>query len=286
VTKIIIIDFSQISIAAFMAQPGAELSEGFLRHLVLNSIRMYNKKYGAEYGQVVIACDGSNSWRKSKFPFYKAQRKKAREASSMDWDTFFTHLNTVRDEIRENFPYKFVHIQGVEADDVIATLVEQTQEFGKGEPVMIISSDKDFVQLHKYNNVKQFSPIQKKAVSHPNPRLYLFEHIVGGDKGDGIPNILSADDSIVNGVRQTPVTQKKIDAWLKGINDLKSVMDETTYRNYQRNQQIIDFGLIPEDIKQSIINSYEDQVLPPRARILDYLIKKRCKLLIESVGEF
>jgi hypothetical protein len=247
---------------------------------------MYNKKYGAEYGQVVIACDGSNSWRKSKFPFYKAQRKKAREASSMDWDTFFTHLNTVRDEIRENFPYKFVHIQGVEADDVIATLVEQTQEFGKGEPVMIISSDKDFVQLHKYNNVKQFSPIQKKAVSHPNPRLYLFEHIVGGDKGDGIPNILSADDSIVNGVRQTPVTQKKIDAWLKGINDLKSVMDETTYRNYQRNQQIIDFGLIPEDIKQSIINSYEDQVLPPRARILDYLIKKRCKLLIESVGEF
>jgi hypothetical protein len=282
----IIIDFSQISIAAFMAQPGAELSEGFLRHLVLNSIRMYNKKYGAEYGQVVIACDGSNSWRKSKFPFYKAQRKKAREASSMDWDTFFTHLNTVRDEIRENFPYKFVHIQGVEADDVIATLVEQTQEFGKGEPVMIISSDKDFVQLHKYNNVKQFSPIQKKAVSHPNPRLYLFEHIVGGDKGDGIPNILSADDSIVNGVRQTPVTQKKIDAWLKGINDLKSVMDETTYRNYQRNQQIIDFGLIPEDIKQSIINSYEDQVLPPRARILDYLIKKRCKLLIESVGEF
>jgi hypothetical protein len=282
----IIIDFSQISIAAFMAQPGAELSEGFLRHLVLNSIRMYNKKYGAEYGQVVIACDGSNSWRKSKFQFYKAQRKKAREASSMDWDTFFTHLNTVRDEIRENFPYKFVHIQGVEADDVIATLVEQTQEFGKGEPVMIISSDKDFVQLHKYNNVKQFSPIQKKAVSHPNPRLYLFEHIVGGDKGDGIPNILSADDSIVNGVRQTPVTQKKIDAWLKGINDLKSVMDETTYRNYQRNQQIIDFGLIPEDIKQSIINSYEDQVLPPRARILDYLIKKRCKLLIESVGEF
>lgn len=282
----IIIDFSQISIAAFMAQPGAELSEGFLRHLVLNSIRMYNKKYGAEYGQVVIACDGANSWRKSKFPYYKAQRKKAREASSMDWDTFFTHLNTIRDEIRENFPYKFVHIQGVEADDVIATLVEQTQEFGKGEPVMIISSDKDFVQLHKYNNVKQFSPIQKKAVTHPNPRLYLFEHIVGGDKGDGIPNILSADDSIVNGVRQTPVTQKKIDVWLKGINDLKSVMDETTYRNYQRNQQIIDLSMIPEDIKQSIINSYEDQVLPPRARILDYLIKKRCKLLIESVGEF
>jgi hypothetical protein len=282
----LIIDFSQISIAAFMAQPGAELSEGFLRHLVLNSIRMYNKKYGAEYGQVVIACDGAHSWRKSKFPFYKAQRKKARESSGMDWDTFFTHLNTVREEIRENFPYKFVHIQGVEADDVIATLVEQTQEFGKGEPVMIISSDKDFVQLHKYNNVKQFSPIQKKAVSHPNPRLYLFEHIVGGDKGDGIPNILSADDSIVNGVRQTPVTQKKIDAWLKGVNDLKSVMDETTYRNYQRNQQIIDFGMIPEDIKQSIINGYEDQGLPPRARILDYLIKKRCKLLIESVGEF
>ena len=282
----IIIDFSQISIASFMAQPGAELSEQFLRHMILNSIRMYNKKYRDDYGQMVIACDGSNSWRKRVFPQYKAHRKKARAESTMDWELFFTYLNQIREEIQANFPYKFVHIAGVEADDVIGTLVEQTQEFGKAEPVMIVSSDGDFIQLQKYKNVKQFSPIQKKVIANSNAKLYLFEHIIRGDKGDGIPNILSDDNAIVDGVRQSPITQKKIDAWLAKAEDLKSVMDDTTYRNYQRNQQLIDLSLIPQDIKDSIINTYESQVLPPRARILDYLIKKRCKLLVESVSEF
>lgn len=282
----IIIDFSQISIASFMAQPGAELSEQFLRHMILNSIRMYNKKYRDDYGQMVIACDGSNSWRKRVFPQYKAHRKKARAESTMDWDLFFTYLNQIREEIQANFPYKFVHIAGVEADDVIGTLVEQTQEFGKAEPVMIVSSDGDFIQLQRYKNVKQFSPIQKKIIANSNAKLYLFEHIIRGDKGDGIPNILSDDNAIVDGVRQSPITQKKLDAWLAKAEDLKSVMDDTTYRNYQRNQQLIDLALIPQDIKDNIINNYESQVLPPRARILDYLIKKRCKLLVESVSEF
>lgn len=282
----IIIDFSQISIASFMVTPGAELTEGFLRHMILNSIRMYNKRHKDEYGQIVIACDGSNSWRKGIFPLYKAHRKKHREESSMDWDLFFQYLNQIREEIKENFPYKHIHIQGVEADDIIATLVEQTQEFGKAEPVMIISSDKDFVQLHKYKNVKQFSPIQKKAVTHPNPRLYLFEHVICGDKGDGIPNILSADNSIVDGIRQKAVTQKKLDHWLEHAEDLKSVMDENTWRNYQRNQQLIDLSLIPEEIKAKIINSYETQEVPPRGRVLNYLIQKRCKQLVESVSEF
>jgi len=282
----IIIDFSQISIAAFMAQPDAELTEGFLRHLVLNSIRMYNKKYRDEYGQVVIAVDGANSWRKGVFPQYKAHRKKNREASSMDWEKFFEILNTVREEIKENFPYKFVHIQGVEADDVIATLVEETQEFGKAEPVMIISSDKDFIQLHRFKNVKQFSPIQKKMVADANPKLYLFEHIIRGDKGDGIPNILSPDNAIVDNIRQSPITQKKLDAWLANAEKLEEVMDSETYRNYQRNKQIIDLSLIPQDIKDNIINTFESHVVAPRARILDYLIKKRCRLLVESVSEF
>ena len=282
----ILIDYSQISIAAFYAQPNAELTEGFLRHLILNTIRMYSKKYKAEYGQVVLACDGGNSWRKGIFPQYKAHRKKAREESKMDWKLFFELLNMIREEIKENFPYKVVHLDRTEADDVIATLVEQTQEFGKNEPVMIISSDGDFIQLQKYKNVKQFSPIQKKVVTDSNPHLYLFDHIIRGDKGDGIPNVLSSDNCIVEGSRQTPITQKKLDEWLKSAEDLKSVMNEETYRNYQRNQQLIDLSMIPEDIKENIINTYENQKVAPRAKILDYLIKKRCKMLVDSVQEF
>lgn len=282
----IIIDYSQISIASFYSQPNAELTEDFLRHMILNSIRMYSHKYKAEYGQVVIACDGGNSWRKGVFPQYKAHRKKAREESGMDWNLFFQYLNQIREEIKENFPYKVIHQQGIEADDVIATLTQETQEFGKNEPVMIISSDKDFIQLHKYKNVKQFSPIQKKVVSDPNPRLYLFEHIIRGDSGDGIPNILSGDNTFVDNGRQTPITKKKIEGWLASAEDLQSVMDTETYRNYQRNKLLIDLDMIPTHHRENIIKEFETATVAPRARMLDYLIKKRCKMLVDSIQEF
>jgi hypothetical protein len=282
----IIIDYSQISIASFYAQPNAELSEDFLRHMILNTIRMYSHKFKGEYGEIVLACDGGKSWRKGYFPQYKAHRKKAREDSGMDWNLFFQYLNQIREEIKENFPYKVIHLEHIEADDVIATLVKETQEFGKNEPVMIISSDKDFIQLHKYKNVKQFSPIQKKVVSDPNPHLYLFEHIMRGDSGDGIPNILSGDNTFVDNSRQTPITKKKIEGWLAKAEDLQSVMDTETYRNYQRNKLLIDLDMIPKDYQESIIFTYENQKVAPRARILDYLIKKRCKMLVDSIQEF
>lgn len=282
----IIIDYSQISIASFYAQPNAELSEEFLRHMILNTIRMYSHKFKGEYGEVVIACDGGKSWRKGYFPQYKAHRKKAREESGMDWNLFFQYLNQIREEIKENFPYKVIHLEHIEADDVIATLVKETQEFGKNEPVMIISSDKDFIQLHKYKNVKQFSPIQKKMVTDPNPHMYLFEHVLRGDSGDGIPNVLSPDNTFVDGLRQTPITKKKIDAWLTKAEDIKSVMDDEVYRNYQRNKLLIDLDMIPKDYKESILFAFEQQPVAPRARILDYLIKKRCKMLVESISEF
>lgn len=282
----IIIDYSQISIASFYAQPNAELSEDFLRHMILNTIRMYSHKFKGEYGEIVLACDGGKSWRKGVFPQYKAHRKKAREDSGMDWNLFFQYLNQIREEIKENFPYKVIHLEHIEADDVIATLVKETQEFGKNEPVMIISSDKDFIQLHKYKNVKQFSPIQKKVVSDPNPHLYLFEHIMRGDSGDGIPNILSGDNTFVDNSRQTPITKKKIEGWLAKAEDLQSAMDTETYRNYQRNKLLIDLDMIPKDYQESIMFSYENQKVAPRARILDYLIKKRCKMLVDSIQEF
>jgi hypothetical protein len=282
----IIIDYSQISIASFYAQPNAELSEDFLRHMILNSIRMYSHKFKKEYGDIVIACDGGKSWRKGYFPQYKAHRKKAREDSGLDWNLFFEYLNQIREEIKENFPYKVIHLEHIEADDVIATLVKETQEFGKNEPVMIISSDKDFIQLQKYKNVKQFSPVQKKMVTDTNPHLYLFEHVLRGDSGDGIPNVLSTDNTFVDGLRQTPLTQKKIDAWLEKAEDIKSAMDDETYRNYQRNKTLIDLDMIPKDYVDSIKYSYDNQTPAPRARMLDYLIKKRCKMLVESISEF
>jgi hypothetical protein len=248
---------------------------------------MYNKRYRKEYGQMVICADGMNTWRRQYFPEYKGMRRKGKEESTMDWNEIFRIVNLIREEIQENLPYKVLHMEGCEADDIIGALAIRTQEFGQGEPVMVVSSDKDFIQLQKYNNVKQWSPIQKKAVTDKNPRNYLFNHIMRGDAGDGIPNVLSRDDTfMVEGLKQTPLRQTRIDEWLEKSDDLKSAMSEDLYRNYQRNKTLIDLNEIPQHIQESIINKYDDQKLPMKMKVLNYLIKKRCTNLIECVEEF
>ena len=147
---------------------------------------------------------------------------------------------------------------------------------------MIISSDKDFIQLQKFSNVKQFSPIQKKAVTEKHPRKYLFEHVCRGDKGDGIPNVLSPDNCFVDEIRQTPLKQNLIDTWI----DDESIMPEEIKRNFQRNKKLIDLNEIPNDIYNNIVNTYDDQKPAMKMRVLNYLIKKRCNNLIEVVEEF
>ena len=282
----ILLDFNQIALSNIFIQKLNE--ENMIRHMILNSIRMYNKKYRDEYGQMVICCDGMNTWRREYFPQYKANRKKGRDNDDHDWDEIFRVLHTVREEIKQYLPYKVIHLEGCEADDIIGALTLETQEFGKDEPIMIVSSDKDFIQLQKFKNVKQFSPMQKKLVKDKdgNPRTYLFNHIMRGDSGDGIPNVLSQDDTFISERNQTPLRQTRIDDWLEKSDNLRNCMDDNTYRNYQRNKKLIDLTEIPEDIKLTIINTFIEQPIAPNMKVLNYLIKKRCNQLIEVVEEF
>ena len=276
----ILLDYSQIALANIIVQKIDD--EELIRHMILNSIRMYNKKYRDEYGQMVICCDGFNTWRKEYFPEYKANRKKSRNASDLNWENIFLFLNQIREEIKENLPYKVLHLDGVEADDIIGTLTYQTQEFGMHEPVMIISSDKDFIQLHKFKNVKQYSPALKRMVEEKHPRQYLFEHVCRGDSGDGIPNVLSPDNSFTDGIKQTPLRKTVIDFWMENEEN----MPQEVLRNYQRNSTLIDLSKIPEDIYSNIVQEYNSQKPAMKMKVLNYLIKKRCKNLIEVVEEF
>jgi hypothetical protein len=278
----ILIDYSGIAISNIFAQK-VTVSEDMVRHMILNSLRMYNLKYRKEYGTMVLACDGG-SWRKQIYPQYKANRKTSRDASGLDWQEFFRILGMVRDEVKEHLPYKVVHIQGIEADDVIGTLTEKTQNFGENEPVMIISADKDFIQLQQYSNVRQFSPMTKAFVKEKDATQYLFEHIIRGDSGDGIPNVLSPDNTFVDKIRQKPISAKKIEQWGASRNSLDKVMDESTYRNFQRNQALIDLSKVPQDKKALIINTFES--VKPNSNTLNYLISKRCTQLIECAEEF
>jgi len=292
----IVVDYNQTAISNLMAEVGnrsdIEIQVPLLRHMIVNSIRGYKQKFGKEFGDIVIACDNQKYWRRDYFPLYKAGRKKAREESGFDWKVIFDALSMIRDEIDIFFPYKVVNVDGAEADDVIAALAKwsQTNEtnsliFDEPKPFLIISGDHDFIQLHKYENVKQFSPIQKKFVkSDVSPERYVFEHIIRGDKGDGIPNVLSADDSIVNGVRQKPVSTKKIEQWYKEFDQMPT--DDDFKRNYERNRTLINFECMPPNIYENIINSYEDKPQKDKSKLLNFFVENKMKNMLEVIEEF
>lgn len=282
----IIMDLSQVMISNLMIQLGnhtnANIEEDLLRHMVLNSVRAYNVKFKDEFGEMIIACDAGNNWRRQVFPYYKANRRKNREKSEINWTAVFETLNKVRDELKDYFPYRVIRVDGAEADDIIGTLA---QTYGNtNEKILILSGDKDFVQLQAYMNVQQFDPVQKKWRKTNDVDKFIKEHIIRGDTGDGVPNFLSADDTFVVGARQKPISQKKLDQWLNS--DPKEFCDEKMLRGYLRNQQLVDLNFIPPDIKKEVLVQYEQQAGKGRDKLFNYFIERRLKLLLESINEF
>lgn len=291
----IIVDFNQTLISNLMASinsnPNAVITEDFVRHLVLSSILRYKQKFGKEYGEIVLAADDKNYWRRDVFPYYKANRKKMREQSKFDWGLIFNTLNKIRDEVKEYFPYTYIKVDRAEADDIIGALVQYKQEeefdtpFQSPEKILIISGDKDFVQLQKYDNVEQYSPMKKKFITHDDPEGYLKEHIMTGDSGDGVPNFLSDDDVFVtDGVRQKPLRKEKLAQWKNKAPE--DFCDQKMLRNYMRNREIIDLTYIPDEIKKEIISAYESGPTGDGSKLFNYFIKNRLKYLMESIGEF
>ena len=283
----ILVDLNQVMISNLMMQIGnhtnIQIEPGLIRHMVLNSLRSYRQKYKDKYGELVICCDNRHYWRKEVFPYYKASRKKTREASDLDWTAVFETLNVIRDELKETFPYKVINIKGAEADDVIGTLARR---YHAHEKVLVMSGDKDFMQLQRYPNIDQFSPMQKRWLRTDDANAFLKEHIIRGDRGDGIPNFLSPDDVFVTeGARQKPVSKKKLDTWVS-IDPVQFCSNETMMRNYKRNEQLIDLTMTPQAIVDDIVTTFEDYEIPPRSGLLNYFMKNKLTLMLEHLQEF
>lgn len=293
----IVVDYSQTIISNLMAEIGnrsdVDIDVNLLRHMVINTIRSYKVKFGKEYGELVIACDSRKYWRKEYFPYYKANRKKVREDSGFNWPLIFDSINLIKGELKTIFPYRVIEVEGAEADDVIASLVYWSEENDLKEgtlvpeprPFLIISGDHDFNQLQKYKHVKQFSPTLKKFLK-PEGSIHecLMEHIVKGDKGDGVPNILTADDAIVNGERQKSITAKRLEEFFE--NGFIACKTDEERRNYRRNSTLVDLAMIPSHIQEEIINTFTNYPVKDRSQLLNYFMANRMKQMIEHIEEF
>jgi|TARA_B110000483_G_scaffold34259_1_gene41734 5'-3' exonuclease len=284
----ILVDYNQVILASLFASIGnhtnIDIDENIIRHMFLNSIRSNRKKFSEEFGEIVICADGKNTWRREAYPYYKGNRKKSRDASDLDWNHLFGIMNTVRDELREYFPYKVVHIEHCEADDVIGTIIHDNgTELNMGsEQYLVLSADKDFIQLQSYANVKQYDPIRKRWLTNENPTAYLEEHILKGDTGDGVPNILSPDNCLAVGTRQKPMTQKRLQQFKGGTEN----MDEETLRRYHRNKMMIDLTQIPAKYQDQIREEFNKEKDIGRSKLFNFFIEKKLKNLVTDIQDF
>jgi 5'-3' exonuclease len=285
----ILVDLNQVLLSGLMAQISGQknikLEEDLIRHMILNILKNHIKNFKTDYGEIVLCCDNRKYWRKDFFPFYKASRKKNREKSNLDWHMIFDMLAKFKDELKENFPYKVIDVDGAEADDIIGTLVPRHIAH---ENIVIISSDGDFLQLQRYNtgkyNVKQYNPAQKKFIKSEEPIIELKQKIIQGDKGDGIPNIFSPSDCFVRELRQKPITKGSLSKLLS--EDIVNTGNEYVKSGFLRNQTLIDLTFIPQEIKEGIINKYEETKPASRNKLFNYFVEKKLINLMDNIGEF
>jgi hypothetical protein len=265
-----------------------EISEDMLRHMVLNSIRMFRQKFKADYPELIIACDGQRSWRRDVYKEYKHRRKAEKSTSQLNWNAIFEAMTKIRHELEEYFPYRVIYVNEAEADDIIAVICKMHDHFPAHDEVLILSADKDFIQLQDQMNVKQFDPIRKKDVKNENPKLYLLHHILQGDSGDGVPNVLSADDCfVVEGGRQKALTGKIRNNIIETLKRDPAELDKEIFARFKRNNTLINLKMIPTHIQEKILAVYEQQSnksIP--VPLINYFMDKKLKLLTEHIGEF
>jgi hypothetical protein len=279
--------FSSLHTEAVLSQ--GDMDEGLFRHIVWNIIRNQNLKWRADYGELVIATDGNRYWRREYFPYYKANRKKSRDDSDMNWEQIFQIFDTIKQEFVDFSPYRVIQIPEAEADDIIATfamhpMTQQGGLFEEEEPLLILSGDKDFIQLQAGRPwIRQYNPVLKKTLTSSNPHRFKFEHIVRGDSGDGIPNILSDDDTFVADKRQKPIRQTRLDEWYQAGE--AAFTTTQLQRGWDRNKMLIDLEMVPEEIQKKTLAAYNEQS-PDKSKLLNFFVEKKMKLMLEAINDF
>ena len=280
----ILMDLNQVMISNLMAQNRGNLSElpskNVVRHTILNTLRAYNLKFRGEYGEMILCADAADPWRRDIFPHYKHQRRKGRVESQIDWDGMFNIMAEIREELTTKLPYKMLYVEKCEADDIIATLISLREE----NMYLIISGDKDFIQLQHYGDVYQFSPLLKSYIGENlEADVFLREQIIKGDRSDGVPNILSDDSIFLRDERQRPINKKRLEEW-SNIDNIP--LGSETRKYYERNKKLIDLSMIPETIKTSIINRYRNYKTNNRSLLLQYFIDNKLKALNENINDY
>jgi len=309
---VILIDFSQVYLAPIFldaaakscAQNPSTESRDMMMHMVLNTIRAQQVMHKPKYGSEVVVAFDSSSWRKDVFPYYKWARKQKRatDDSGINWDFVFETSAYIQQALRDHFPYNVISVDKAEADDIIGAICKHKDEnreeqeeniFGdvEADPILIVSSDKDHFQLHRYKNVRQWSPLTKKLVKpERKPQHALIEKIVRGDAGDGVCSIKCPDNwfTLTEKKRAAPISTKYLQTFFDAKNPIDACLTEEERRNYSRNEMLVSYEHTPKEIYNTIIECYNNQrgKKVDKMKLMNFFVSHKMNVLYSKIGDF
>lgn len=293
----IIVDMSQIEHATAFVQhklTGTDdkrrIEEGVFASLV-----HIHDKLCPKYGNTIVACcDHKSPWRADFFAPYKAERKIRRAESGIDWRYVRTGFRACEDALHACTDVVVVRVQGAEGDDCISVVADRNQydkdrmslgglAIGGDEPTVIVSSDKDYGQIP---NVDRFDP--RKGIFLPyNPQAALAAIVIDGDRTDGVPNVISDDDTfIVSGKRQntmTAVRRSKLEAmYYAGDFEDRPATKDLPATHWNRNRWLVDFKFIPPSVQSDIMDEFDAARTKKRDPAFEYLFEHNMMHVADS----
>lgn len=239
------------------------------KHILLSTIFANIRKFGPD--EVIIAIDDRSNWRKKFYSEYKANRKEKRDVDLFPWEIYFEYINKFTEELKDNFPFKFIQIPYAEADDVIAILSKHlTNSINT-----IITTDSDYIQLLHQKNVRIYDPLKKKLIVDKDPLKTLHIKVIAGDSGDNVPGIKP---------RVGPKTAiKLIDTG--GLDEL--LKEDVIRQAYERNKKLIDWNFIPEVIQKATLKSYDEYKIIEEfntMNVMKFLVKNKLRKHMEDLS--
>lgn len=284
----LIFDLNHVAYRCLFAAKKDILDVGWLyfKHTMFNNIFAACKKFEAT--KVILAVDSKESWRRKIYPEYKQTRKENRETSHDDinWNDFFNAFQEFVEDVKKYFPIYVLQIKYMEADDIAAII---TKEF-QSEEKIIITSDSDYIQLLKYNNIKIYDPIKAQFIQSSDPEKQLKIKILMGDKGDNIKAIKpkvgekTAEKLVENPELLNELFEDATVSYTKTDGTVVTLGEEYKL-NYKRNTALIDLSKIPSIFEKVTKETIQNYNLPTGKEIAQYFIINKYRDLTRRIEE-
>jgi 5'-3' exonuclease len=204
-------------------------------------------RFKIQRNNIIFARDGSNIWRYSIYPDYKANRSEDEDDDPYSPTEIFKYTNkhfhsriTGCTVLKDN---------RAEADDIIAITARYIRAVFPETKIIIITGDHDFLQLSEPNMTEIYQLKGLKPLTVNNPYTMLMIKILAGDPSDNIPASFKGCGK---------VTAKRL---ANNPQELKAVLEKKGYRQFNLNRQLIDFDFIPTKIVQSIESLLDNIIL-------------------------